>query len=99
MPQRFLLPFKLFPQKKCQHNFNRHKLEAVIIINSRVPNFEMLYLSFLIVLFLSFSFFVRLGKNSPRAEEKVHNLEKPEPSPALPEVSSNATVDFYQHPV
>lgn len=37
-----------------------------MIINSRVPNFEILYLSFLIVLFLSFTLFVRLGKISPR---------------------------------
>lgn len=35
-----------------------------MIINSRVPNFEILYLSFFIGLFLSFSFFVRLEKIS-----------------------------------
>lgn len=37
-----------------------------MIINSRVPNFEILYLSFFIGLFLSFSLFVRLEKISLR---------------------------------
>lgn len=42
-----------------------------MIINSRVPSFEILYLSFFIGLFLSFSLFIRLEKISQTmAEEK-----------------------------